>query len=98
MKALISVYDKKGIEDISRFLKEKGWDLFASSGTLKYLLEKGIKAYPLSSLGVETEGIIGGRIKTIHPRIFERILAREEDEVEVFSLIIVNLYLFECVI
>lgn len=95
MKALISVYDKKGIEVISKFLKEKGWDLFASSGTLKYLLEKGIKAYPLSSLGVETEGIISGRIKTLHPRIFERILAREEDEIEVFSLIIVNLYPFE---
>ena len=95
MKALISVYNKEGIEEIAGFLKEKGWDIYASSGTLKYLSEKNIEVYPLSSLGVTSEGLCGGRIKTLHPRIFERILAQEKDEIEIFSIVIVNLYPFE---
>lgn len=95
MKAFFSVYKKDGIEELAEVLKEKGWDIYASSGTLKYLAERGIEVFPLTSLGVHTEGILGGRIKTLHPRVFERLLAREEDDVEVFSLLVVNLYPFE---
>lgn len=98
MKALLSVYKKEGIEEIAKVLKEKGWDIYASSGTMKYLADKGIETNPLSSLGVQTEGILGGRIKTLHPAIFERILAREQDDIEIFSLMVVNLYPFEEVV
>ncbi len=98
MKALLSVYKKEGIEEIAKVLKEKGWEIYTSSGTMKYLEEKGIKTGSLSSLGVETEGILGGRIKTLHPKIFEKILAREEDDIEIFSLVVVNLYPFEKVV
>ncbi|MEN3046095.1 MAG: bifunctional phosphoribosylaminoimidazolecarboxamide formyltransferase/IMP cyclohydrolase [Candidatus Hydrothermales bacterium] len=90
-KALISVYDKSKLEIISKFLIEKNFEIYATSGTKKYLEEKGLTVKGLDDLGIETEGLAQGRIKTLHPLILQKILDKEE---EVFEVVIVNFYPF----
>ncbi|MEN3044317.1 MAG: bifunctional phosphoribosylaminoimidazolecarboxamide formyltransferase/IMP cyclohydrolase [Candidatus Hydrothermales bacterium] len=90
-KALISVYDKSKIELISKFLIERKFEVYATSGTKKYLEEKGIIVKGLDDLGIDTEGIAQGRIKTLHPLILQKILDKKE---EVFEVVIVNFYPF----
>lgn len=90
-KALISVFDKTKIEILSDYLLKKGFEIYATSGTKEYLEKKNIKVKGLVDLGVESEGLAQGRIKTLHPLIFEKILSKEGD---VFDVVIVNLYPF----
>ena len=104
MRALISTYDKRGLEPFARGLAELGWDLVASGGTAAYLEELGLEVARVESL-TEVPELLGGRVKTLHPRIHAGILARrdreddtatlEEHEIEPFDLVCVNLYPFE---
>ncbi len=104
MRALISVYNKAGLESFARGLAELGWKLVASGGTADFLeREVGLDVERVEDLTGVAE-MLGGRVKTLHPRIHAAILARrdhEEDvatlaeqEIEPFDLVCVNLYPF----
>ena len=104
MRALISVYDKTGLDVFARGLAELGWSLVASGGTAAYLEELGLAVERVESL-TEFPEMLGGRVKTLHPRVHAGILARrdndadvatlEEHGIEPFDLVCINLYPFE---
>ena len=103
-RALVSVYDKTGIADLGRALAERGVELVSTGGTASHLKEAGV---PVALVEEKTgfPEILGGRVKTLHPKIFGGVLADEsrddhardlaETEIEAFDLVIVNLYPFE---
>ncbi len=106
MRALISVYDKRGIEHFARGLAGLGFELVSSGGTADVLGEHGLEVTRVEALTGAPE-MLGGRVKTLHPRIHAGILARlelEDDraalaaqEIEPFDLVCVNLYPFGAV-
>lgn len=103
-RALISVYDKTGIADFARALASLGWEILSSSGTASFLREAGIPVQEVADV-TGFPHILGGRVKTLHPKIFGGILARRDQgadmkDVESFSIplldmIVCNLYPFE---
>jgi phosphoribosylaminoimidazolecarboxamide formyltransferase/IMP cyclohydrolase len=104
VRALISVYNKAGLETFARGLAELGWDLVASGGTADLLeREVGLDVERVEDLTGVAE-MLGGRVKTLHPRIHAAILARRDQEddvatlaeqnIEPFDLVCVNLYPF----
>jgi phosphoribosylaminoimidazolecarboxamide formyltransferase/IMP cyclohydrolase len=106
MRALLSVYDKHGIDGFARGLVELGFELVSSGKTSAFLEEHGIEVTPVEQVTAAPE-MLGGRVKTLHPAIHAGILARldlEEDRValethgiEPFDLVCVNLYPFTSV-
>jgi phosphoribosylaminoimidazolecarboxamide formyltransferase / IMP cyclohydrolase len=104
VRALISTYDKTGLNAFARGLDELGWELVASGGTATYLQELGLKVERVESL-TDSPEMLGGRVKTLHPRIHAGILARRDDDedvatleqhdIEPFDLVCINLYPFE---
>jgi phosphoribosylaminoimidazolecarboxamide formyltransferase / IMP cyclohydrolase len=104
VRALISTYDKTGLDAFAQGLARLGWSIVASGGTASYLEELGLAIEHVDSL-TESPEMLGGRVKTLHPRIHAGILARrdlEEDVatlaehgIEPFDLVCVNLYPFE---
>jgi phosphoribosylaminoimidazolecarboxamide formyltransferase/IMP cyclohydrolase len=104
VRALISVYNKAGLEEFARGLSELGCDLVASGGTADFLEhEVGLDVERVEDLTGVAE-MLGGRVKTLHPRIHAAILARRDHEddvatladqqIEPFDLVCVNLYPF----
>jgi phosphoribosylaminoimidazolecarboxamide formyltransferase / IMP cyclohydrolase len=104
MRALISVYDKTGLQEFARGLADLGWELVASGGTADFLeREVGLEVDRVEELTGVAE-MLGGRVKTLHPRIHAAILARrdqtedvatlEQHDIEPFDLVCVNLYPF----
>ena len=93
-RALISVYDKNGIEQISKRLIELNVEIVSTGGTFDYLISLGI---PVKSVEEITgyPSILGGRVKTLHPKVFGGILFRRDlsedslqrDEYEIPALI-----------
>ena len=75
MRALISVHDKRGLEEFATGLAELGWELVATGGTAAYLEELGLQVTTVESV-TEFPELLGGRVKTLHPRIHAGILAR----------------------
>ncbi|MGZ4334787.1 MAG: bifunctional phosphoribosylaminoimidazolecarboxamide formyltransferase/IMP cyclohydrolase [Gaiellaceae bacterium] len=105
MRALISTYDKTGLNVFARGLTELGWELVASGGTAAYLEDDlGLEVERVETL-TDSPEMLGGRVKTLHPRIHAAILARrdrdedvatlEQYEIAPFDLVCVNLYPFE---
>jgi phosphoribosylaminoimidazolecarboxamide formyltransferase/IMP cyclohydrolase len=104
MRALISVFDKTGLDELARGLAELGWELVASGKTAARLEELGLEVTAVEEVTASPE-MLGGRVKTLHPRIHAGILARrdlpedastlDEHEIEPFDLVCVNLYPFE---
>jgi phosphoribosylaminoimidazolecarboxamide formyltransferase/IMP cyclohydrolase len=104
VRALISTYDKTGLDVFARGLTDLGWELVASGGTATYLEELGLSVERVESL-TEFPEMLGGRVKTLHPRIHAGILARRdnaediatlaEHEIAPFDLVCINLYPFE---
>ncbi len=102
--ALISVYSKEGIEEIARSLGARGVQIYSTGGTAEFLHEKGIRVIPLESV-TSYPSILGGRVKTLHPKVFGGILWRrdrlydvddvEKYEIPSFDLVVVDLYPFE---
>lgn len=102
--ALISVFYKNRLLSLVQTLKNLGVTLYSTGGTLNYLQENGFEAIAVEALTGFPE-ILGGRVKTLHPKVFGGILARrdnEGDEVQVaehhiptIDLVVVNLYPFE---
>src|SRR3954452_10019893 len=105
-RALISVFDKTGLAELAQGLAELGWTLVSSGGTAAYLQELGLEVTPVEDVTGAPE-MLGGRVKTLHPRIHGGILARRdlaedmstlaEHEIEPFDLVCVNLYPFTSV-
>jgi phosphoribosylaminoimidazolecarboxamide formyltransferase / IMP cyclohydrolase len=103
MRALISVYDKTDLEDFARGLEELGMELVASGGTAAHLEERGLSPARVDEL-TEVPELLGGRVKTLHPRVHAAILARrdrdddlaalDEHDIAPFDLVCVNLYPF----
>ncbi len=106
MRALISVYDKHGIDTFARGLADLGYELVSSGGTADFLEEQELEVTRVEDVTGAPE-MLGGRVKTLHPRIHAAILARlEVDEdratladqgIEPFDLVCVNLYPFTSV-
>jgi phosphoribosylaminoimidazolecarboxamide formyltransferase/IMP cyclohydrolase len=105
-RALISVYDKDGVEELARGLADLGWELVSSGGTAAHLEEQGLRVTRVEDVTGAPE-MLGGRVKTLHPRIHAGILARRDREddlntlaehhIEPFDLVCVNLYPFASV-
>ncbi|MDP9389175.1 MAG: bifunctional phosphoribosylaminoimidazolecarboxamide formyltransferase/IMP cyclohydrolase, partial [Actinomycetota bacterium] len=74
MRALLSVYDKTGLEAFARGLVALGWELVSSGGTSRALREAGIAHVEVEEVTGSPE-MLGGRVKTLHPRIHGGILA-----------------------
>ncbi|MCS7007077.1 MAG: bifunctional phosphoribosylaminoimidazolecarboxamide formyltransferase/IMP cyclohydrolase [Gaiellaceae bacterium] len=106
MRALISVYEKEGVLAFARGLEDVGFELVASGGTATALEDAGVAVTRVEALTGFPE-MLGGRVKTLHPRIHAGILARRDLEddmralaahgIEPFDLVCVNLYPFELV-
>jgi phosphoribosylaminoimidazolecarboxamide formyltransferase/IMP cyclohydrolase len=99
MRALISVYDKTGLAQFARGLADLGAELVASGGTAAFLEEHGLEVTSVEEL-TEVPELLGGRVKTLHPRVHAAILARPDDDlsehgIEPFDVVCVNLYPFE---
>ncbi|MDT8396794.1 MAG: bifunctional phosphoribosylaminoimidazolecarboxamide formyltransferase/IMP cyclohydrolase [bacterium] len=103
-RALVSVWDKTGLEPLCRSLTDLGVEIVSSGGTAQALSEAGIPVVPVSEVTGFPE-ILDGRVKTLNPRIHGGILARKElpghmEELDkhgiaAFDLVIVNLYPFQ---
>jgi phosphoribosylaminoimidazolecarboxamide formyltransferase/IMP cyclohydrolase len=103
-RALLSVSDKSGLVDFARGLAAQGVELVASGGTAKALRDAGLEVLDVSELTGSPE-MLGGRVKTLHPKVHGGVLARrdlEQDRADLEShgirtidLVAVNLYPFE---
>ncbi|MEU2180065.1 bifunctional phosphoribosylaminoimidazolecarboxamide formyltransferase/IMP cyclohydrolase [Streptomyces thermolilacinus] len=106
-RALISVYDKTGLEDLARGLHEAGVELVSTGSTAARIAAAGVPVTKVEELTGFPE-CLDGRVKTLHPRVHAGILAdlrldahREqlaELGVEPFDLVVVNLYPFEATV
>ena len=106
MRALISVWDKSSVEVLARGLADLGWELVSSGGTAAFLEEQGLSVTRVEEVTAAPE-MLGGRVKTLHPRIHAGILARRDlpedvetlarHEIELFDLVCVSLYPFASV-
>ena len=102
--ALISVFYKDKLEPIIELLKEQGVTIYSTGGTQKFIEEQGKEVMPVEEL-TGYPSILGGRVKTLHPKVFGGILNRREnsgDQSEIaeydipeIDLVIVDLYPFE---
>jgi phosphoribosylaminoimidazolecarboxamide formyltransferase / IMP cyclohydrolase len=102
--ALLSVSDKTGIVELARQLVANQFEIISSGGTAKTLQDAGITVIKVSDYTGSPE-ILGGRVKTLHPRIHGGILARQDlpedlseleaNNIRPFALVVVNLYPFE---
>ncbi|WP_293173993.1 bifunctional phosphoribosylaminoimidazolecarboxamide formyltransferase/IMP cyclohydrolase [Oceanithermus sp.] len=101
MRALLSVSDKRGLVEFARGLAELGFELVSTGGTARALEEAGLVVTPVERVTGFPE-VLGGRVKTLHPRVHAGVLARADQlgelealGVEPFDLVAVNLYPFE---
>ena len=105
--ALVSVYHKTNLDEIILMLDKLGVKLISTGGTQKFIEELGVKVTPVESL-TDYPSILGGRVKTLHPKIFGGILARMDNhsdlkeiqqyDIEGIDLVIVDLYPFEATV
>ena len=103
-RALVSVYDKSGLADFARQLAACGIEIVSTGGTARLLRESGIAVRDVSDLTGWPE-MLGGRVKTLHPKVHGGILFRRGDagdrqqtaehKIAPIDLVVVNLYPFE---
>jgi len=102
--ALISVFSKDGLEPIVKKLNALGVTIYSTGGTEKYINDLGVSVVPVEDV-TSYPSILGGRVKTLHPKVFGGILNRQnhdgdvaelkEFEIPQIDLVIVDLYPFE---
>ncbi len=102
--ALISVFHKDGLDKLLAKLNEEGVKFLSTGGTQKFIESLGYKCQTVESV-TTYPSILGGRVKTLHPKVFGGILARRENEGDIaqmkeyeipsIDLVIVDLYPFE---
>ncbi len=105
--ALLSVYHKDGLEPIVRSLHRLGVHLYSTGGTQEFIEKLGIPVTPVEEL-TTYPSILGGRVKTLHPKVFGGILGRrglesdvaqlEEYAIPPIDLVVVDLYPFEATV
>lgn len=102
--ALLSVFHKEGLAPIVKKLNELGVTLYSTGGTQKFINDLGIDVIPVEDV-TDYPSILGGRVKTLHPKVFGGILNRQDNESDVkemeqynipqLDIVIVDLYPFE---
>jgi len=102
--ALISVFHKDGLEDLLKKLHEEGVKFLSTGGTQEFIESSGYECQKVEEV-TSYPSILGGRVKTLHPKIFGGILSRrdnaddqvqmEEYDIPFIDLVIVDLYPFE---
>ncbi len=102
--ALISVFSKEGLAPIVQKMDELGITIYSTGGTEKFIKDLGIAVIPVEDL-TSYPSILGGRVKTLHPKVFGGILNRQDNESDVaemkeyeipqIDIVIVDLYPFE---
>ncbi len=102
--ALISVFYKDGLEALANSLSAQGVQIYSTGGTQKHLEDLGHMVHAVEGL-TDYPSILGGRVKTLHPKVFGGILARREEEndllqleeydIPTIDLVVVDLYPFE---
>ena len=102
--ALVSVFHKDGLGPIVKKLDALGIQIYSTGGTERFIKEQGINVIPVEEL-TSYPSILGGRVKTLHPKVFGGILGRREEESDIAQLdtyeipeidiVIVDLYPFE---
>lgn len=102
--ALISVFHKDGLEPLVKKFNELGINIYSTGGTEKFIKELGIDVVPVEEV-TSYPSILGGRVKTLHPKVFGGILNRrdhkgDQDQLKEFTIpqldiVIVDLYPFE---
>ncbi|MAM30327.1 MAG: bifunctional phosphoribosylaminoimidazolecarboxamide formyltransferase/inosine monophosphate cyclohydrolase [Flavobacteriaceae bacterium] len=102
--ALISVFHKDGLEPIVKKLDELGVMIYSTGGTQKFINDLGVNVIPVEDV-TDYPSILGGRVKTLHPKVFGGILNRQDNESDVremgqynipqLDVVIVDLYPFE---
>ena len=102
--ALISVFHKDGLAPIVKKLDELNVTIYSTGGTEKFIKELGINVIPVDEV-TSYPSILGGRVKTLHPKVFGGILNRQDNESDIaelkeynipqIDLVIVDLYPFE---
>lgn len=102
--ALISVFSKDGLAPIVKKMDELGITIYSTGGTEKFIKDLGINVIPVEDL-TSYPSILGGRVKTLHPKVFGGILNRQDNESDVaemkeyeipqLDIVIVDLYPFE---
>jgi phosphoribosylaminoimidazolecarboxamide formyltransferase/IMP cyclohydrolase len=103
-RALISVSDKKNLTYLAKGLEKFGVEIVSTGGTETHLKKAGIKTTSISDF-TDSPEILGGRVKTLHPKVFGAILAKRDDEkhkkeialhnLKPLDMVVVNLYPFE---
>ncbi|CAN5552363.1 bifunctional phosphoribosylaminoimidazolecarboxamide formyltransferase/IMP cyclohydrolase [soil metagenome] len=103
-RAILSVSDKRGLEAFAQGLVELGFDIVSTGGTAKVLRDVGLPVTDVADVTGAPE-MLGGRVKTLHPRVAGGVLANLQDPdhrrqldaagIEPFALVCVNLYPFE---
>jgi phosphoribosylaminoimidazolecarboxamide formyltransferase / IMP cyclohydrolase len=103
VRALISTWDKSGLQEFAQGLVDLGWQLVASGNTAAEFESAGLPVEHVEAV-TESPEMLGGRVKTLHPRIHAGILARRDHDedtatlaehgIEPFDLVCVNLYPF----
>jgi phosphoribosylaminoimidazolecarboxamide formyltransferase / IMP cyclohydrolase len=103
-KVLLSLSNKEGLKELCEFLTKMGCELVATSSTYKAIKEYGFLCTTVDSITQFPE-ILGGRVKTLHPKIFGGILARrfldsdakdmKDHGIQAFDIVICNLYPFQ---
>ncbi|MDQ1692248.1 MAG: phosphoribosylaminoimidazolecarboxamide formyltransferase / cyclohydrolase, partial [Pseudonocardiales bacterium] len=102
-RALVSVYDKTGLEDLARGLHAAGIEIVSTGSTAATISELGVPVTPVDSVTGFPE-ILGGRVKTLHPHVHAGLLADQGNPehlatveglgIDTFQLVVVNLYPF----
>ena len=102
--ALISVFSKKGLDELVTILNNHNVKIYSTGGTQKHIENLGIAVHPVEGV-TNYPSILGGRVKTLHPKIFGGILNRssnkedqsqlDEYEIPQIDLVVVDLYPFE---
>jgi len=102
--ALISVFHKDGLDELLRKLDEEGVKFLSTGGTQKFIVEKGYACQTVEEV-TTYPSILGGRVKTLHPKVFGGILGRRNNlgdreqmahyDIPEIDLVIVDLYPFE---
>ncbi|MBQ6378599.1 MAG: IMP cyclohydrolase [Prevotella sp.] len=102
--ALVSVFHKDGLDELLKKLNEEGVQFLSTGGTQKFIESLGYECQKVEDV-TTYPSILGGRVKTLHPKVFGGILARRENvgdldqmkqyEIPAIDLVIVDLYPFE---
>ena len=95
--ALISVFNKAGLEPIVKELDRLGVTIYSTGGTQKFINDLNVDVIPVEDI-TSYPSILGGRVKTLHPKVFGGILNRQDHTTDVAELAEFNIPQIDCVI